>query len=135
MEKNKETLQAEIRGNLDADGHLSCAKAHQIADTLNIEPGVVGKTSNDLEIRITRCQLGFFGYAPQKGMPGYKVVKKLDKLPEPVASLVKESAKAGKIPCLKLWQIAEQQKVELLDIGNVAETLGIKVTPCQLGCF
>lgn len=135
MNNREETLKAQIRSAVDEDGLLACETAHAIAERLDIKPEEVGKQATDLGVRITRCQLGFFGYAPSKGMPGYKLVRELATLPEPVSTLVKDAAGQGKISCLTLWRIAQEQGVGRPDMGNIVETLRIKVAPCQLGCF
>ena len=135
MSTNNQALLAEMKSNLGQDGQLSCAAAHKIAERLGVEPLQVGKQANENDIRITRCQLGLFGYAPQKGMPGYKTVKKLETLPEPVSTAVKNAVTSGKTSCLELWRIAEEHDLSRADIGDIVETLEIKVTPCQLGCF
>lgn len=135
MEKSEKTVGAELRSALDQDGMLSCEAAHEIAERLDIKPGEIGNLANDLGIRITRCQLGLFGYAPGKGTPGYRLVRELDTLPEPVSAQVKETAVKRRVSCIMLWRIARQHGVSRPDMGNIAETLKIKVTPCQLGCF
>lgn len=135
MKKSEETVQAQIRSAVDEDGLLTCEAAHAIAKRLDRKPGEVGKQATDLGVRITRCQLGFFGYAPSKGMPGYKLVRELATLPEPVSTLVRDAAEQGKISCLTLWRIAQEHDVGRPDMGNIVETLRIKVAPCQLGCF
>jgi len=135
MKENREVILDKVRTYIGEDKQLSCVKAHQIAEKLGIEPEELGELINGLDVRITMCQLGFFGYAARKGMPGYKLVKKLDSLPEPATALVREAVVEGKISCRALWKIAAEQRLKRLDIGNIAETLEIKVTPCQLGCF
>lgn len=135
MAKNEVAVGEEIRAHLGDDGQITCVSAHKVAEMKRAEPAVVGEIASKTDIRITRCQLGLFGFAPQKGMPGYKVVKKLDSIDESVAQAVKYAAADGKAPCLELWQIAAQHDLSRLDIGNIAETLELKVSPCQLGCF
>ncbi|MBN1685415.1 MAG: hypothetical protein JW852_02115 [Spirochaetales bacterium] len=132
---SKDTVEKQIRSAVGGDGQLTCEATHRVAASLGTKPLDIGKHANRFDIRITKCQLGLFGYAPQKGMPGYKLVKELDTLPEPVSTSVKEAAVQGKISCLKLWRIAEQHGVTRPDMGNIVETLKIKVRPCQLGCF
>ncbi len=135
MAKNEEAVRAAIKSSLGEDGQISCEAAHQVAVRIDAEPVKIGDEANKIEIRITRCQLGLFGFAPKKGMPGYKVVKKLDS-PQGIASeAVKKAAADGSASCLELWRIADEQNLTRLDIGNIAETFGIKVSPCQLGCF
>ena len=132
---NEDVVQDAIRSSIADDGQLTCVAAHRIAERLEVEPEVVGEQANGIDIRITKCHLGLFGYAPQKGMPGYKRVKTLDALPEPVSGLVKNAAVQGRITCRELWHIGQEQGVNRLEMGNIAETLKLKVTPCQLGCF
>jgi hypothetical protein len=134
MEK-KEAVQVEMRSSLDEDGQIHCAAAHRIAEKIGVEPSFVGEQADEIGIRITRCQLGLFGYAPKKGMPGYRSVRKLDIPPEAAATSVQKAALHGKIPCLTLWQLARRHELTKRDMGNIAETLELKVTNCQLGCF
>lgn len=39
---------------------LSCSEAFKIARDLDVPPAVVGRVCNELEIKITSCQLGCF---------------------------------------------------------------------------
>jgi hypothetical protein len=135
MGNQKEEVRAEIRSRLDENGQISCEQAHTIAAELGVEPLTVGEQADEIGIRITRCQLGLFGYAPNKGMPGYRLVRKLDDPPEEGAAAVRKAAEGGKIPCLTLWRLADEHRLTRLDIGNITETLELKVTPCQLGFF
>jgi hypothetical protein len=135
MNKREEAARVEIRSSLDKYGQIHCAAAHRIAEKLGVEPKYVGEQANQIDIRISRCQLGLFGYSPKKGMPGFRVVKKLDNPPEAAFVSVQEAAVQGQIPCLVLWRLARQHGLTRLDMGNIAETLELKITPCQLGCF
>jgi hypothetical protein len=42
------------------DNRLTCEKAHELADTLGIQLRVIGDLCNQLQIKITACQLGCF---------------------------------------------------------------------------
>ena len=131
----RDTVSREIRSRLGARGELSCVAAHDVASALAVDPASIGTQVDEDEIRIVRCQLGLFGYAPEKGMPGYKQLKKLDNLPEPAATEVQNAAVGGQISCSDLWSIGREQGLNRLDMGNLVETLGFKVSSCQLGCF
>jgi hypothetical protein len=135
MKSQEETVRSEIRSRLDEDGHIHCEAAHGIAEELGVQPLTMGEMADEIGIRITRCQLGLFGYAAEKGMPGYRQVKKLDDPPKTAAAAVRQAANNGVIPCLTLWHLAEEHGLTKQDMGNVAETLELKVSPCQLGCF
>ena len=47
-------------------GKISCAAAHTIAGALNVAPKQVGTAIDLMEARIQKCQMGLFGYQPQK---------------------------------------------------------------------
>ncbi len=128
-------IQAQIQAHLDENGQLPCEAAHLIAHQLGLDPLTVGERATANDVRITRCQLGFFGYAAKKGMPGYKTVKKLASVPPAVAAAVRQAVEGDQISCAALWQIGQAQGLSKSDMGNIAETLGLRVRPCQLGCF
>jgi hypothetical protein len=128
-------VQARIQTHQDKNGQLTCQAAHLIAQELDIDPLFVGDQATATDVRITRCQLGFFGYAEKKGMSGYKIVQKLDHVPKAAATAVRQAARDGRISCAALWEIGQAQCLSKLDMGNIAETLGIKTHSCQLGCF
>ena len=52
---------AEKLNQLANDNLLTCGQAHQLANSLQIEPILVGKTAQRLGIKISDCQLGCFG--------------------------------------------------------------------------
>jgi len=135
MNTREEAVRVEIRSSLDKDGQIHCAAAHRVAERLGVKPLFVGEQADEIGIRITRCQLGLFGYAQKKGMPGYRAVRKLDEPPETASASVQKAADHGKIPCCTLWHLARRHGLTKRDAGNIAETLELKVTTCQLGCF
>ena len=47
-------------------GELPCALAFDIAGKNNVAPKEVGVALDVLNIRLTKCQLGLFGYQPKK---------------------------------------------------------------------
>ena len=53
------TLEQEMRASL-VDGKLPCAEAFRIAKKVKVAPKEVGDKANELEIRISSCQLGCF---------------------------------------------------------------------------
>jgi len=48
---------------------------------------------------------------------------------------VLEISQDKKLPCAKALALAKRLKVKPIEIGKVANELGIKITNCQLGCF
>ena len=111
-------------------GKVSCAAAHAIADELHAAPGKVGIAIDLLEARIHKCQLGLFGYQPEK-----RIVKPAtDPLPE-IKKAVAARLVDGRITCKDCWDIADQLGTKRMDISSVCEGMGIKVGKCQLGAF
>ena len=116
------------------EGDLPCAVAHYIAADLGVAPIEVGNTANEIDVRITMCQLGLFGYAV-KGKPAYRIFKAWTDLPEGLAAAMQAAASEGRISCAALWKLGKQFDLSRHEMGNAAEGLGLKVKPCQLGCF
>lgn len=109
-------------------GNLSCAAAHKLTARLNTTPEEIGFHMDVTETRITKCQMGLFGYEPKK------------KIVEPAASVSRElrealSGSAGRLACSEAWRIADRLRMSRLDVSSACEALGIKISPCQLGAF
>lgn len=49
-----------LRSRTGDDKSLSCAEAFEMARDLDVPPAVVGRTCNELGIKVTNCQLGCF---------------------------------------------------------------------------
>lgn len=122
-----------IRDHL-VDGHLSCAHAHAIARAHNVLPALIGHTVDALNIRLTRCQLGLFGYPHKKGWAASGVTE----LPTPerfVKALKEAAGDENKITCLALWQLAAEYKVSRMQAGYLADGHNIQIMHCQIGAF
>ncbi len=48
---------------------------------------------------------------------------------------IKKKAVDGRLQCIIARKIAEELGVSYKDVGEVADSLHIKITNCQLGCF
>ncbi len=48
---------------------------------------------------------------------------------------VRQAASGGYLPCPRAWRVARDLGVPKLDVGAMADRLGIRITDCQLGCF
>ena len=112
------------------DGKISCAAAHAIAGELNVPPEEVGITIDLMEARIHKCQLGLFGYQPEK-----RIVKPAATPASDVEAAVNADLLDGRIACNKCWAIADRLGKKKMDVSSVCEGLGIKVNKCQLGAF
>lgn len=115
-------------------GMIPCPVCHFIAAYLNVTPMKVGEVATNVHARIYQCQLGLFGYG-RKGLSGYKILGRKVEVPQEVLDLIRERSRDGKIPCTSLWEIADSKGIVRPEIGNAADSLGLKITPCQLGAF
>ena len=113
-----------------ADQQISCAAAMQVARALGAPPSEVGFVIDTLEVRIIKCQLGLFGYQPEK-----KVVKAADHVSEALKTEINSNLSNGRLPCQSAWGIAKQRKKSKMFVSSACETLKIKISPCQLGAF
>ncbi len=128
-----EEIKTKVESSL-VDGQLPCTVAHVIAYEHNVKPLQVGQAANEMEVAISLCQLGCFGYGP-KAEGKSKILRPTAREDEKLMERLRSTAVERSIPCLKLWQIAAEFGLERLAVGNAAEALGLKIRPCQLGCF
>lgn len=114
------------------DGRLPCAFAFRLAGEQGWTVSQVGAEADRLDVRISRCQLGLFGYDSfrQKGL-----VHELSDVPGDVTVSLRAAAVDTHIACASLWQIAEDHGLPRVAVACAAETLKLRVSPCQLGCF
>ena len=113
---------------------MPCPVAHFIAAYLNISPREVGDALTELKVKIYQCQLGLFGYG-RKGQTSYKIMGRKVEVDEAVLDMIRSKAEGGRISCTQLWKIADESGVMRPEAGNAADSLGLKITPCQLGAF
>lgn len=122
-------IEAAVRQKAE-NGKVACAIAHAMAAEFRVAPSEIGKTTDLLEYRIVRCQLGLFGYSPEK-----KTVKAAQEVSEELRDLLQRSAANGRISCLSCWDIARGLGLGRMDVSAACELLGIRIKPCQLGAF
>lgn len=129
---NKQLRQA-ILSHME-DGHLTCHRAHTIAQEMGVEPLEVGRAADEVEIRVSRCQIGLFGYGP-KAEGKHKIVRPMAQVPPPLEAAIRAEAGEEDISCIAMWQIADRLGYSRLEVSNAVEGLGLRVSTCQLGCF
>jgi hypothetical protein len=112
------------------DGRITCAAACGLADTLRVDPAELGKVADLLELRIIRCQLGLFGYEPEK-----RIVKPAEVVPYGLRERLEATVADGKISCASLWEIANELGLKKMDVSAACEHLKVKISPCKLGAF
>lgn len=111
-------------------GEITCAEASSIADELKVTMGEVGVAIDLLELRITKCQIGLFGYGDKKTMiePAGTVSAELE-------NAIRGALVDGRLPCVASWKIAQQVNVPKMHVAAACEALNIRIKPCQLGAF
>ena len=129
MEKHDERLRQQMTERAK-DGELPCAVALEIANQLNAAPAVVGACADAIKIRLVKCQLGLFGYSPNK-----KIVKARPEVSDALRRAIGENLENGHLPCQRSFAIAADLGVHKMDVSGACETLGIKIKPCQFGAF
>lgn len=129
MEKDDARLRQEMAERAK-DGELPCAVAFEIANQLNASPAVVGACADEIRIRLVKCQLGLFGYSPDK-----KIVRARPEVSDALRRVIGENLENGHLPCQRAFAIAADLGLRKMDISGACETLGIKIKPCQLGAF
>ena len=115
------------------DQQLPCTAAHTIAHFLGLSSRSVGLRATEDGIRISQCQLGLFGYGP-KSEGKSKLVRTVNKVPAPLQEVLGDCPK-GEVSCARCWEIAAEMGVERLAVSEAAESLGLRLVSCQLGCF
>ena len=130
---SKGGVDAAIRAQLEnvtREGMLSCAAAFTLVADLNSSPAEIGKAADLLDIRLVKCQLGLFGYSPEK-----KIVKPAATVDPLLQEAIRGELQGGRLACRNAWDLAERFRLPRMAVSAACETLGIKVKPCQLGAF
>ena len=114
------------------NGEVACAVAFQIAKELKLSPAEIGKAIDLLEFRISKCQLGLFGYGQG---PDKKVVEPKAPENQQLEEAIRGALVDEKLTCRDAWSIASRFKIPKITVSNACEALRIKIKPCQLGAF
>jgi hypothetical protein len=112
------------------EGEIPCAIAFEIAKRQKVSPAKVGKNVDLLELKLVKCQLGLFGYSPQK-----KIVKSSSEVSQDLKHGIQNALTEGKLSCERAWEIAKRFEVSKMQVSGACEAMGIKIKPCQLGAF
>jgi hypothetical protein len=125
----KQQVAAQIQESL-TEGKLPCPSAFKVARRLEFSPQQVGEVVDELGIKISRCQLGLFGY----GARG-KLLETVQEVGKELQARIRDGVVEGELPCVTAWDIAGELTMKRIDVANAAESLGIRIAQCQLGCF
>jgi hypothetical protein len=132
-QRSPEQIDPVIRESLERNaekGELACAVAFRLADELQKSPAAIGEAADLLSIRLVKCQMGLFGYAPEK-----KIVKAAPRVDPDLEAAIRRGLENGRLPCRTAWELAQSFNVSRMGVSAACEALGIKIKPCQLGAF
>jgi hypothetical protein len=121
----KDALQRQAR-----EGELPCAVAFELASELGRPPADIGEAADRLGIRLVKCQLGLFGYSPEK-----KIVQAAPAADPAMETAIREKLENGRLNCRRAWEIAVAFQVPKMAVSAACEALQLKIKPCQLGAF
>jgi hypothetical protein len=109
---------------------VACAVAFEIAKELQVSPDAVGMTVDLINYRLVKCQLGLFGYHPQK-----KIVTPQHPVTEDLKNAITQALDQGRLSCKSAWDIATRFNIHKMKVSGACEAMGFKITQCQLGAF
>ncbi len=127
--KSDPVVKSEIL-RLVKDNKIPCAVAFEIAKKTNVIPRDVGIALDMMNIRLSKCQLGLFGYKPDK-----KIVKTVDEVNQDLKDAINSAVVDNCLSCEKIWHIASELNISKMTVSGACESLNIKIKPCQLGAF
>ena len=113
-----------------SNGEITCAAAHRIAVEAKVPPAEVGFTADFLEMPLAKCQMGLFGYRPEK-----MIVKPAKTVSQSLEEAIRDSLVKGRISCKSAWDIGERFGIGKMEVSSACESLKIKISSCQLGAF
>lgn len=108
-----------------------CAAAFKVAKETGVDPKEVGATLDSLEIAITNCQLGLFGYEEGKS----STLKSMEIILEDLEEAIRSSLIDGRITCKEAWEVAAKLGKGKMEVSSACETMEVKIFACQLGAF
>ena len=112
------------------NNNISCKKAEEIAGEVGFTLEETGKAIDILNINITKCQLGLFGYGETK-----KIVQPAKEITPELKESITSALKEGMLSCSAAWKIAGKLNIPRMKVASACEALQIKIKPCQLGAF
>ncbi len=116
--------------NRVTEGSLPCAVAFDVAKQLDVPAESVGRTADLMELRLVKCQLGLFGYSPQKS-----IVKPAASVAPALKKAILEPLVNDRLACKSAWKIAQELGIHKMKVSAACDAMGVKIRPCQLGAF
>jgi hypothetical protein len=121
---------AELLKKKRVDGAMTCPLAFQAAGELNMTMAQIGQALDILEIPISKCQLGLFGYSPIS-----RIIQPAESVPEDLEAAIRKAMIDGRLPCAAAFHLATDFKLAKIRVSSACEKLKIRISACQLGAF
>ena len=121
---------ARLIGQKAKENVISCVDAMAIAAETGKQIPEVGVALDLLETRISFCQMGLFGFSPDK-----RIVRAAATVDEPLKKAIEAKLQNGRLSCADSWMIADEFNLPRMAVSEACEALKIKIKPCQLGAF
>jgi hypothetical protein len=131
--KAAEKPNPEIKNKIEKrskNNEIPCAVAFEIVEDIGVLPAEVGKTIDLMNYKLVKCQLGLFGYTTEK-----KIVTPQDTTNQDLKNAIQNALVDERLPCISAWEIAARFQIPKLTVSGIAEAMGVKIKPCQLGAF
>jgi hypothetical protein len=112
------------------NGTVTCTDAATIAADLHKTMQETGVVLDILEVSLSKCQLGLFGYENPK-----KIVTPALSVGKEMKAAITKGLLNGRLSCEAAWKIAAALALPKIDVSSACEALKIKIKPCQLGAF
>jgi hypothetical protein len=112
------------------NNNIVCRDAEEVAQRKELALNEIGVALDILNINIIECQLGLFGYSPEK-----KIVQPAKEIAIDLKQAINDALKDGRLPCAAAWAIAKRLNLPRMKVSAACEALQLKVKPCQLGAF
>ena len=112
------------------NNEIPCAVAFEIVEDIGVLPAEVGKTIDLMNYQLVKCQLGLYGYTPEK-----KIVTPQDTTDHDLKNAIQNALVDERLPCVSAWEIAARFQIPKLTVSGIAEAMAVKIKPCQLGAF
>ncbi|MCP4675727.1 MAG: hypothetical protein GY854_09520 [Deltaproteobacteria bacterium] len=127
-----ERIAEAIKARAD-DTRLACSAGAHIAEDLGVTMEEVGRAADLIEVKVSKCQLGLFGYGKTKNKS--RIMEPADTVAPELEEAIRGALDGGKLPCASAWEIASKHGISKLAVCAAADALKIKSTHCQLGAF
>jgi hypothetical protein len=130
MRKNSRPPLEAILKNMSNNGHIPCRQIFDLARETDHTPYHLGEVMDASQLRISKCQLGLFGFGKIK-----KIIRPAKTISLPLKTAIEDASNDSRLECRSAWEIAQRLKLSRISVSEACESMGIKVSHCQLGAF